>query len=575
LQVNKSKRNKKWWVLNIVLPAIGLVIVSEVIIQILVPYDRTLPFARVGEVNIGSKSVTEAARILQKGYAIQPVSVYAGKNKIYVTSAATAGLVPNYTPALNWAIHYPLWQRLVPFSIVYKAIKNDIPLSHKLDNDIFDIFAEKVAAKCNQPAKDAGIEFKDNNVVITKSSVGRECSKDNLRIALDNVDLRGMDLNIKPEITSVSPKIDDNKVQTIKQQVDTILLKHVVIKSTSDNWEVDSKTLISWLKIQQHDSKIELIVDEVAVKGYLDTLRGRLYIEPGTTVMRYVDGVKVSGDSGSNGQGLDVDVTAQRVSDVILGRESGNVAWVQLAVLPPKQISGRSYTPTPQGVAALVAQWKSEHSGRYGVIVHDLSGKGLSAELNPDSDFVTASTFKMFLAYALLHKVEINQLSLSTPTDQGLSAGDCLTEMIYHSTNPCAISITNLVGWDYAHQFINQQFPHTLLNNKNTSDGDKHSTVRDETNFLEKLNAGELMNNSNTQLLLNLMKKQVWRDGIPAGVRGITVADKVGFYNGYRHDVALIYAPRGTYILGIMSQGGSESSFADLSQRLYALMSQN
>lgn len=77
------------------------------------------------------------------------------------------------------------------------------------------------------------------------------------------------------------------------------------------------------------------------------------------------------------------------------------------------------------------------------------------------------------------------------------------------------------------------------------------------------------MDPGSTDRLLGYMKRQIWRSGIPSGVPGVTVADKVGFYNGYIHDVAIVYAPKGAYILAIMSYGGSNPNMSELSKRVY------
>ena len=64
----------------------------------------------------------------------------------------------------------------------------------------------------------------------------------------------------------------------------------------------------------------------------------------------------------------------------------------------------------------------------------------MNAEVNGDRDFVTASTFKVFLAYAVMHKVETGELSMDSQTDMGLTARSCIEEMILRSTNACAPS---------------------------------------------------------------------------------------------------------------------------------------
>jgi beta-lactamase class A len=84
-----------------------------------------------------------------------------------------------------------------------------------------------------------------------------------------------------------------------------------------------------------------------------------------------------------------------------------------------------------------------------------------------------------------------------------------------------------------------------------------------------------LLNTSNTDLLLRLMKTQQWRERIPAGVpSGIAVADKPGWLNDVQNDAAIVYGPKSTYTLVIMTNGASTSPLADLSRQIYTYLEQ-
>jgi beta-lactamase class A len=566
---------KTFW-LHTVFPTVVLMLVLVLMVQLLVPYDRTLPGARIGEVAIGGRSLTDAAQVLRKAYSITPVDVRVDGKVIYETTVSQAGMTPDYAPAIEVAMHYPLWQRLVPFSLVHKVLKPQISLGHQVDKEVFADFASKVMAKCTVQPKDAAVSLVESKAVLVSSTKGRVCEQSSLLSAVTSVDLATSTVALRPTTKVVQPRWDDAVMRTQLVAAQTALDRGLEIASTVDRWQVPRSTVATWLKVADVNGAAKLTVDEGAVKAYLETLRSKLYIEPGQSVTDYVDGVAVTSTTGESGRGLDAEVTSQRVSAVLTGAGTDSIAWVQLAVLPPRQINGHSYTPTPRGVQALVTQWRSaQPAGRYAVQVRDLTGRGMNAELHADDDFVTASTFKMFLAYAVLHKVELGQMSLDAPTDQGLSVKGCIEEMIHHSTNPCAVALFNMANWGYVHAFIRDKYPHTIMDNSVAADYEKHSTMRDELDFLEQLHAGVLLNPEHTGFLIDLFKHQVWRDGIPAGIRDVTVADKVGFYAGYRHDVAIVYAPRGTYLLGIMSKGGNEAGFADLSRQLYALMKQN
>ena len=145
--------------------------------------------------------------------------------------------------------------------------------------------------------------------------------------------------------------------------------------------------------------------------------------------------------------------------------------------------------------------------------------------------------------------------------------------MIVRSTNFCSIPLGWKIGWDRADQLLAQAgFQQTSLNNYNAArqlSGDKMSTPSEEALFLRRLQEGSLLTAGNTNYLLGLMRSQIHRKGIPSGVPGVAVADKVGFLEGYTHDVGIVYSEDATYVLAIMSLWGNWGQFADLSERVH------
>lgn len=99
------------------------------------------------------------------------------------------------------------------------------------------------------------------------------------------------------------------------------------------------------------------------------------------------------------------------------------------------------------------------------------------------------------------------------------------------------------------------------------------TTAGDLTTFVGALQSGQLLNPSSTNTLLSAMKRNVYRQGIPAGASGQT-ADKVGFLDAFLHDASIVYSPRGTYALSIMTEGSSWATIADLTRQIEKLRAQ-
>jgi beta-lactamase class A len=161
---------------------------------------------------------------------------------------------------------------------------------------------------------------------------------------------------------------------------------------------------------------------------------------------------------------------------------------------------------------------------------------------------------------------------LSSQTSAG-SLDSCLQKTILVSDNNCAQAIIDLIGWNETQNQVKAAgFSSTNVNN--SGGGYMSSTAADLASLLKGLYDGSLLNTSSTDYLLNLMKQQVYRSGIPAGSPNAVVADKVGFLDSWNHDAAIVYAPNSTYVLVILTTNSSFSQIKALSNQIYNLYNQ-
>ena len=72
-------------------------------------------------------------------------------------------------------------------------------------------------------------------------------------------------------------------------------------------------------------------------------------------------------------------------------------------------------------------------------------------------------------------------------------------------------------------------------------------------------------------MLLEKMGRQLYPYGIPAGSKG-KVYDKVGFLWSYIHDTGIVYHPKGTYVLTVMTSGYSYAKIAEITRQVEAIM---
>lgn len=199
-----------------------------------------------------------------------------------------------------------------------------------------------------------------------------------------------------------------------------------------------------------------------------------------------------------------------------------------------------------------------------GVMAVDLDGYW-SLGLNENRVYTSASTYKLFVAYSMLKAVQDGRASWSDRLS-GTTLEKCLETMIVDSDNACPEAWNLKQGYSKVNAEVKAIGG---LDNTKVGYGDMRTTAHDLATFLGKLYRGELLDDWSTSTLIDLMKRQTYRDGIPAGVSA-PVADKVGFLSGLLHDAAIVYDPEQPYLLVIMTQGSSWQNIARLASDIDA-----
>ena len=141
--------------------------------------------------------------------------------------------------------------------------------------------------------------------------------------------------------------------------------------------------------------------------------------------------------------------------------------------------------------------------------------------------------------------------------------------MIVKSDNACGEAMLSKIGYGT----LTKEIQAIGLSKSSFMHSFPETTAGDLTTFVGALQSGQLLNPSSTNTLLSAMKRNVYRQGIPAGASGQT-ADKVGFLDAFLHDASIVYSPRGTYALSIMTEGSSWATIADLTRQIEKLRAQ-
>ena len=324
--------------------------------------------------------------------------------------------------------------------------------------------------------------------------------------------------------------------------------------------------VMSWLDFIADGTELAPTVNTDRAGAYLSSnIAPKVAVKPGVSYITTVDFTETSRANGANGQALDTVKTAKSIEAVVDG--SAQTATALTVVVPPTEQFTRSYSPTDAGLSALLANYAKDHSGTFGISLVELDGKKRRASSDGDKKFVTASTYKLFVAYSVLKRIDEGTRSWDTD-------GACFNKMISNSDNACAESLqTSLGGGSISKgaSLITKDIKAIGLSNSNfTEAGGPFTTANDLALLLGMLQSGQNFSPTNRERLINAMLANVYRKGIPAGASG-SVADKVGFMDGLLHDAAIVYSPSGTYVLVVMTSGSSWATIADLASQIDTL----
>lgn len=218
-------------------------------------------------------------------------------------------------------------------------------------------------------------------------------------------------------------------------------------------------------------------------------------------------------------------------------------------------------TKSNEELHSLVNNFAQPYDKKVSVVVTDLSN-GASASINADKQLVSASLYKLFVAYGVYKKVDTSSITLSqslTKYGSNQTISQCLSLMITVSDNDCGVALGKLVGWaaldrilaseDYTGTILNNYYANGVFNGK-----DKLTTAKDVALLLNRLHNGTLLQPNTTKLFTDLLKAQEKNEFLPSGLpETVTLAHKTGDLYGYIHDAGILYSTNKNMVVVLMS----------------------
>jgi beta-lactamase class A len=208
-------------------------------------------------------------------------------------------------------------------------------------------------------------------------------------------------------------------------------------------------------------------------------------------------------------------------------------------------------------------------TGRFGIVVKDLA-TGQSVRLNDNIPFQAASLYKLPVMYEVFKQRDLDIFSLSEemtigaddasmdlgslpwPIGTRITIGTALDRMVTLSDNSGAYMLAKKVGSPR----INDDMDSLGLLSTHVRGDDLKTSAGDMARLLEIIARGEALSSDTSAEMVHLMARQQVRNRIPVMLPpDAVVANKTGNWEQAAHDVAIVYGPRATFVIALLSDG--------------------
>lgn len=544
----RAAKGRRFWRLKKPVKMALLAGLAIVVMQFLYPWDTTLPFAHVGQTGVGSSKFDEAGDRLSAAFGSWRQTVKTATHEYGVTNVDLGMSLDAQATAVRAG--YAWWQRLVPGSFLWRLVSSGVQPVVNVEDDKLAAFSDKLQQENYQAYKNASIRVEDGQADIVPHEDGQDYPASDVANALKR------DFFVASDTLKVQPKtlnsvITTNHVEQTLRDTQEILSappKYVINGRMSD---VSKALLGQWLAFteNEHERRLEVSIGVAAVENYFYGL------------YPYVYKTQSGNLAGDSDYAINIASAVEGLKEVL--NQKGHQVTVEIAsqAVTSELGANREYSPSQLGLQTLLQDIVDE-KGNYAIAVQQLDSPGWSAVVNGGKKYTPASTYKLFVAYSVLKKIEAGEWTWNGRM-AGYNLEYCFDVMIINSDNTCAEAFGLTIGW----KNIEQQMQDLGLKDTTLTPGYFISTANDLALFMAKLGRGEILAQTSRDKLIDVMKRQVYRDGIPAGTN-VPVADKVGFLFGLLHDAALVYSPNGAYVLVILTNNSTWGNIADAAAKI-------
>lgn len=552
---------------RLIVTTVLLLVIPIVFVQLVYPKNRIVPYTTVGTVGIGGMSKEQATSTLDAAYAAAKVPVFFSDSDEVVIRPNLGELGVEVNNATRVAQYeYSLALRFIPYSLFWQHffVPTGEPEVTRHTATLDAYIAAHFGDTCEFDPVNATIENRNGTLVLQEATRGGSCDPTELRAKLQAVTVKLEPDSVTIQGTSTAPAVSTSTATDEYERIMKLIASGVTLKVEDKTEKLKAETVIPWITYSVQEKSLVLGVEPKMVSDWLFEHYNTRAYPAGTSVVELKDYVEISRTVGKDGRALNSGATIAELTAELQGKQPE--AHLVIDVVPPSVHYNHTYSPSDSALSAVIQKYAQSHNGIYGVKMVELSGARRNAGYNENRVFVTASTYKLFVAYSVLLRIERGELTWTSTSYGGQSVSTCFNKMIQVSDNNCAKWLLLAVGYD-------------AVNNDAHAVGATHttfilgkditSTPADEAHFLSLLYTGQLpLQPASRNRLIETMKGNVHVSGIPKGIPNATVANKVGFLDGLLHDAAIVYSKKGDYVLIIMTDNASWSNIASLAKAI-------
>lgn len=255
--------------------------------------ERIYPNTTIANINVGGLSRAEASKALS--YQIDLVKnqeiELSYQNKILTIKPSQLDLNYDLEKSLGSAYSYgrsgSLWQKILERSESLWQ-KNHLQVAFQINKTKLDQTISNLAEEINIPVKNASLEIKNDNILITDSQIGYFLQEDQLRNSLISVignlkESRNINLSIK----TIQPQLTSNDVDEAANDLQKLVSKSITLDSSAKKFTLSKNEIIKWIELvaEPTDSsktkfELQIVFNEEKIKAYVSDLAKQIDCDP-------------------------------------------------------------------------------------------------------------------------------------------------------------------------------------------------------------------------------------------------------------------------------------------------------